>query len=335
MPADKAGPDIGVLLVNLGSPDAPTPAAVRRYLRQFLSDRRVVELPPLLWQPILEGAILPFRPRRSAENYAKIWDTAAGDSPLRVITAAQAEGLAARLGPAVRVGYAMRYGRPSLESVVAAMLDQGVERLLVAPLYPQYCAATTGSVLDELFRLLAGRRVLPALRTLPPYHDHPAYIAALAASVREGVGALGWEPERILLSFHGMPARTRTLGDPYFDHCQRTAELLREAMGHDGTVMPLAFQSRFGRARWLEPYTEPVLVGMAQAGIRRVAVVMPGFAADCIETLEEIAIGARAAFLAAGGTDFAALPCLNAGKNGLDMLQGVIEPQLAGWQGSG
>lgn len=332
MPAERAGPDIGVLLVNLGSPDAPTPTAVRRYLRQFLSDRRVVELPPLLWQPILRGAILPFRPRRAAANYARIWDTDAGDSPLRVITAAQAEGLADRLGPRIRVGYAMRYGRPSMEKVVADMLDQGCERLLVAPLYPQYCAATTGSVLDELFRLLAGRRVLPALRSLPPYYDHPAYIAALAASVREEVGALGWEPERILLSFHGMPARTRALGDPYFDHCQRTADLLRAAMGHDGTVMPLAFQSRFGRARWLEPYTEPVLVGMAQAGIRRVAVVMPGFAADCIETLEEIAIGARAAFLAAGGTDFAALPCLNAGKTGLDMLQGVIEPQLAGWQ---
>lgn len=333
MPAEVSGAGkIGVLLVNLGSPDAPTPRAVRRYLDEFLSDRRVVEIPPLLWQPILKGVILNSRPRKSAANYRLTWDEEAGDSPLRVITRAQATALQARLGPDVTVDFAMRYGNPSIAERVGALMDAGCDRLLFAPLYPQYCAATTGTALDEVFRVLAGRRAMPALRTLPPYHDHPAYIAALAASVRQSLARLAWEPEAILVSFHGMPARTRELGDPYYAQCVETTRLLREALGHDAAFMPLAFQSRFGRARWLEPYALPTLAEMGGRGVRRVAVVMPGFAADCLETLEEIALQGRDVFEAAGGEEYAALPCLNASGESVEMLERIIGEQLEGWK---
>ena len=322
---------MGLLLVNLGSPDAPEPKAVRRYLDQFLSDRRVVEIPPLVWQPILKGVVLNVRPRKSAANYAKIWDRETNESPLRRITREQAEALEGDFGPKVIVDHAMRYGNPSMESALARLREAGCDRLCVAPLYPQYCGATTGSVLDELFRLLKGQRWLPAIRTLAPYYDDPAYIGALKASLDSALAGCGFVPERILLSFHGMPSRTRDLGDPYYDQCLATARLLREATGLDDVKMPLGFQSRFGKAEWLQPYVLPMVEEMARQGVKRLAVTMPGFAADCVETLEEIAMEVREAFLAAGGTDFAALPCLNASPEGIGMLRSILGASLSGW----
>ncbi len=322
---------VGLLLVNLGSPDAPEPKAVRRYLDQFLSDRRVVEIPPFVWQPILKGVVLNVRPRKSAANYAKIWDRETNESPLRRITREQAEALDGDFGPKVIVDHAMRYGNPSMESALARLREAGCDRLCVAPLYPQYCGATTGSVLDELFRLLKGQRWLPAIRTLAPYYDDPAYIGALKASLDSALAGCGFVPERILLSFHGMPSRTRDLGDPYYDQCLATARLLREATGLDDVKMPLGFQSRFGKAEWLQPYVLPMVEEMARQGVKRLAVTMPGFAADCVETLEEIAMEVREAFLAAGGTDFAALPCLNASPEGIGMLRSILGASLSGW----
>jgi ferrochelatase len=322
---------VGLLLVNLGSPDAPTVPAVRRYLLQFLSDRRVVEIPPILWQPLLRGVILNTRPKTTAANYAKIWDRAANESPLKLITRQQTEALADAFGPEVLVDHAMRYGSPDLESRLVALKAAGCDRLLVAPLYPQYSGATTASVLEEIFRVLGAMRWMPAIRTLPPYHDHPAHIAAMKASLESSLASLPFVPERVVLSFHGMPRRTLDLGDPYHCQCQKTARLLREAMGKSEAEMPVGFQSLFGRAEWLKPYTQPLLEGLARDGVKRVAVLMPGFAADCIETLEEIGEEARDAFLAAGGTDFAALPCLNASPEGVAMLRTILGAELAGW----
>jgi len=325
MTADRPG----VLLVNLGTPDAPTTAAVRRYLAEFLSDRRVVEIPPLVWQPILRGIILNSRPAKSAHAYRQIW-TEQG-SPLAAITARQAAALQARLGDRAVVDHAMRYGRPAIKGAIEGLISRGCYRILVAALYPQYCAATTASVNDAAFAALASMRHQPALRTLPPYHDEPAYIAALAQSVQSGLDALDFEPDAIVASFHGMPQRTVDLGDPYRDQCLLTARLLREALGRDLTV---AFQSRFGRARWIEPSTEAVLDRLAGEGRRRVAILAPGFAADCLETLEELAIRGRERFMAAGGTHFAYLPCLNDSPAGIDLLSLVIERQLEGWIGA-
>ncbi|WP_194744628.1 ferrochelatase [Thermaurantiacus tibetensis] len=321
---------VGVLLINLGSPEAPTAAAVRPWLRQFLSDPRVVELPRAIWLPVLHGFVLLSRPARTAEAYAAIWDREADDSPLRVITRAQAEALAARLGPEVHVDFAMRYGAPAIAERLRAMREAGCDRILVAPLYPQYSSATTGTALEELFRQLAGERWMPALRTLPPYFDHPAHIAALARLVGDQLAALPFVPERLVMSFHGMPVSTLLKGDPYHCQCRKTARLLGEALGMADRV-EVTFQSRFGPAEWLQPYTEPRLLELAAAGVRRVAVTCPGFSADCLETLEEIAIEARAAFLAAGGTDYAYLPCLNATETGMEMLEVLVRQELSGW----
>jgi ferrochelatase len=322
---------VGLLLVNLGSPDAPDAPAVRQYLDQFLSDRRVVEIRTFLWQPLLQLVILNTRPKTTAANYAKIWDREANESPLKLITRRQAEGLAAAFGPNVIVDHAMRYGNPSMESRLEWLKAQGCDRICVAPLYPQYSAATTGSVMDELFRFLGTQRWMPAIRTLPPYHDHPAHIAALKTSLEQSLAGLDFTPERILLSFHGMPRRTLDLGDPYHCQCQKTARLLREAMGMSAEQMPIAFQSLFGRAEWLKPYTQPLLEEMADKGVKKVAVLMPGFSADCIETLEEIAEEARDAFLEHGGTHYAALPCLNTSDEGMEMLKTILGEALAGW----
>jgi ferrochelatase len=328
---DVPAPRIGVLLVNLGSPDASTPAAVRRYLKEFLSDPRVVELPGLVWQPILRGIILNTRPAKSAANYAKIWDRTRGGSPLRLITADQAAALAAAF-PDILVDYAMRYGKPAIAEQLSALRQAGCTRILVAPLYPQYCAATTATVVDAVSQWLASERWQPALRYLPPYYDDPLYIAALADSVAGQLAVLDFVPDRIVASFHGMPARTLDLGDPYHCHCRKTARLLGAALGRE---IDVAFQSRFGRAKWLEPYLVSRLAALPGEGVSRVAVLAPGFAADCLETLEEIEIAGRETFLAAGGTNFAYLSCLNAGAAGIAMLAGLVGRELAGWCESG
>lgn len=320
---------IGVLLANLGTPDAPTPAAVKRYLAEFLSDRRVVEIPPLVWQPILRGIILNTRPRKSAHAYAQVW-TEHG-SPLAAITRAQAEGLQARLGDNLRVDWAMRYGNPSIGAKLAEMKAQGCDRVLVAPLYPQYSGATTASAMDAVGTALAGMRWQPALRTLPPYFDDPLHIAALRDDTRRQLAALPFVPEVLLLSFHGMPERTLHLGDPYHCQCRKTARLLAEALGPDAPRIEVSFQSRFGRAKWLEPSTEDVLAREAAAGTKRLAIAAPGFSADCLETLEELAIRGREQFVEAGGTDFAALACLNDSDAGLTMLEALVRRELAGW----
>jgi ferrochelatase len=331
-PADHPAtptPKVGVLIVNLGTPDAAEAGAVRRYLKQFLSDRRVVEIPPILWQPILRGFILRTRPRKSAHAYAQVWRE--DGSPLAAITAAQADALRGRFGDDVLVEHAMRYGHPAIGDKLTAMKAAGCERILIAPLYPQYCAATTATANDAAFAVLAGMRWQPAIRTLPPYHDDPAYIAALKTSVQASLAALSFEPQAIIASFHGMPARTLALGDPYHCHCQKTARLLGEALGRELTV---SFQSRFGRAKWLEPATDATLAALPGEGVKRVALVAPGFSADCLETLEELAIRGRETFLAAGGTDFACLPCLNADHPGVDMLHHLLQRELAGWVSS-
>ncbi|WP_225206938.1 ferrochelatase [Novosphingobium huizhouense] len=322
---------VGVLLVNLGTPDAPDAKSVKRYLGEFLSDRRVVEIPTLLWQPILRGIILNTRPKKSAHAYQQVWSDEG--SPLAAITAAQARGLQARLGDAAIVRHAMRYQNPAMGKELDALLEQGCERILVAPLYPQYSAATTASALDAMADWIKGRRRLPALRTLPPYHDDPAAIAALHADLARQIGALAFEPELLLLSFHGMPERTLHLGDPYHCHCRKTARLIGErfAQSHPALRVATSFQSRFGRAKWLEPATDAVLLEEARKGTRRVAIAAPGFSADCLETLEELAIRGRDDFLAAGGSDFAALSCLNAGEAGLDLIEALVRRELAGW----
>ena len=322
---------VGVLLVNLGTPDAPTAAAVRRYLAEFLSDRRVVEIPRLVWKPILHGIILRTRPRRSAHAYAQVW-TAQG-SPLAAITRAQAEALQARLGAGVRVGWAMRYGNPGIGASLAALKAAGADRILVAPLYPQYSAATTATAIDALGTALAAMRWQPAIRTLPPYFDSPSHVAALRADLSRQLSALDFVPEVLVLSFHGMPERTLHLGDPYHCQCRKTARLLAEALHPEfpGLRIETSFQSRFGRAKWLEPATDAMIARLAGEGIKSLAIAAPGFSADCLETREELALRGRDQFFAAGGSQFAALDCLNDSPAGIDMLETLVRRELSGW----
>ena len=317
---------IGVLLINLGTPDGAEPAAVKRYLKEFLSDRRVVEIPALVWQPILRGIILNTRPKKSAHAYKQVWME--DGSPLAVFTARQAKALQGAFGERVIVDHAMRYGNPAVSGKIDALIAAGCTRILLAPLYPQYCAATTATANDAAFAHVAGLRAEPALRTLPPYHDDPAYIGALKESMEASLAALDFEPQALLASFHGMPERTRALGDPYHGQCLETARLLSEAMGRELLV---AFQSRFGRAKWLEPATDKMLAALPGEGVTRLAIFAPGFSADCLETLEELAIRGRATFLSAGGTHFAYLPCLNDGAPGIAMLRALIARELEGW----
>jgi ferrochelatase len=319
------------LLVNLGTPDAPTAPALRRYLAEFLSDPRVVEIPRLLWWPILHGIILRTRPARSAAKYASVW--LPEGSPLAVWTARQAtlldEALQAR-GHRVVVRRAMRYGQPAIAATLDALRAEGVTRVLVLPLYPQYAAATTASVSDAVLAWAVTARRMPELRFVGEYHDHPGYIDALAAQVREHWLAHG-RGERLVLSFHGVPQRSLLLGDPYHCQCLKTARLLGERLALTPAQMIVTFQSRFGKARWLEPYTEPTLRELAASGVKNVDVVCPGFAGDCLETLEEIAQEARDAFLEAGGTRFSYIPCLNDRADWIDALTSVAEQHLQGW----
>jgi len=298
---------------------------VRRYLAEFLGDPRVIEIPRLAWKPILHGIVLRTRPKRSAEAYNQIWTNEG--SPLRVIAHRQAEALRVRL-PNLSVHYAMRYGHPGIAAAIERMADEGCTRILAAPLYPQYCAATTATANDAVFGVLARMRWQPAVRTLPPYFDDPLYIEALRANLSRQLAALSFEPERLLLSFHGMPERTRDLGDPYSCHSQKTARLIGEALGRDVDV---SFQSRFGRARWLQPATDEMLAEYARKGIKSVAIAAPGFSADCLETLEELGIRGRETFEQAGGKQFALLDCLNDSPESIAMLERLIERELAGW----
>lgn len=320
---------VGVLLVNLGTPDAPTPAAVRRYLAEFLSDRRVVDYPRLLWLPLLHGVILNIRPARSAHAYGKIW--AEGGSPLRVFAERTAAALGERLGGKAIVDFAMRYGAPSIASRIKSLQEQGCDRIVLIPLYPQHSRSTTASVGDALFGALRPLVWQPAVRMAAAYHDHPSYIEALAKSAHESLAGLSWSPDRVLLSFHGTPKRHLTEGDPYHCHCMKTARLLRGAMGWSEAFAPVTFQSRFGREEWLTPATDDMIAGAAQSGVKRLAVMTPGFLADCLETLEEIAIGGRETFLVNGGEQFAALPCLNDSVYMTDLLEALTMREAAGW----
>ena len=324
-------PSTAILLCNLGTPDAPTPAALRRYLAEFLGDARVVEIPRPIWWLILHGIILRLRPAKSAAKYASIW-TPEG-SPLKVWTERQTQQLQAWLqaqGHHVTVRYAMRYGSPSIASQLDALKAEGVTRVLVLPAYPQYSGTTTASVIDAVAHWSTQVRNLPELRFVNRYHDDAGYIAALAARVRAY-----WEQhgrgERLVMSFHGVPERTLHLGDPYHCECHKTARLLAQALGLERQDYQVTFQSRFGKAKWLEPYTEPTLVALAQAGTRRVDVVCPGFTSDCLETLEEIAQEAREAFLHAGGQAFHYIPCLNDSTGWIDALGRLSAQHLAGW----
>jgi ferrochelatase len=322
---------IGVLLVNLGTPDAATPAALRRYLAEFLSDPRVVEIPRAVWLPILHGIILRTRPAKSAAKYRSVW--LPEGSPLAVWTERQARALGTELaarGHQVEVRHAMRYGQPSLAGVLDELRAAGATRVLVLPAYPQYAAATTGSVADAVHRWALGARWVPELRSVAAYHDDDGYIDALAASVRRH-----WQQqppaERLLLSFHGLPERSLHLGDPYHCQCHKTARLLRERLGLPAGQVLVTFQSRFGKAKWLQPYTEPTLRSLAAQGVRSVDVMCPGFVADCLETLEEIALEGRQAFIEAGGSDFRYLPCLNDDAAWIGALAQLAERHLQGW----
>ena len=333
-PADHPAAPVGgtgVLLVNLGTPDAPTAPAVRRYLAEFLSDPRVVEIPALIWQPILRGIVLNVRPKKSAHAYSQVWTP--DGSPLAAVTKAQAGALQQRLGGAVQVRWGMRYGRPALGDELKALKDAGCDRILVAPLYPQYSGATTATVIDAMGDALRSMRWQPAIRTLPPYYDDPLHIAALRADLSRQLAALPFRPEVLVLSFHGMPERTLHLGDPYHCQCHKTARLLGAALATDwpGLRVEVSFQSRFGRAKWLEPATDEVIAREAAAGTRRLAIAAPGFSADCLETLEELAIRGREQFTEAGGEDYAALACLNDGEDGMAMLEALVRRELAGW----
>jgi ferrochelatase len=325
---------IGVLLVNLGTPDAADAPAVRRYLKEFLTDPRVIENQGPLWSLVLNGVILRIRPRRKARDYARIWNHEKNESPLKTITRSQAEKLAQTLqplGPRLVVDWAMRYGNPSIASRLAELAAQGCERILVIPLYPQYCAATTATVGDEVFRVLTRMRYQPSLRIAAPYYDDPAYVEALASSTRAELSQLAFQPDVILASFHGIPQAYVDNGDPYYTHCVETMRLLRAALALDESKFMLTFQSRFGRAKWLEPATDRTVRKLARSGVKSIAVVTPGFSADCLETLEEIAVENAHIFKRHGGQNFAAIPCLNDSPPGMQVIAQIAQRELKGW----
>ena len=329
--AAKATSYAAVLYCNLGTPDEPTAPALRRYLAEFLSDHRVVEIPRLLWLAILHGIILRIRPKKSAAKYASIWMPEG--SPLKVWTQRQAALLGTELqaqGHHVQVRYAMRYGNPSIASQLELLKELGVTRVLIMPAYPQYSATTTASVFDAVYTWAAKVRRLPEFRFVNHYHDDPGYINALAASIQTYWAANG-QADKLVMSFHGVPERTLQLGDPYHCECYKTARLLAEKLGLSKDRYQLTFQSRFGKAKWLEPYTEPTLIKLAQEGVKSVDVVCPGFTGDCLETLEEISMEAREAFLHAGGEKFSYIPCLNDSPAWISALANISAQHLSGW----
>jgi ferrochelatase len=324
---------IGVLLVNLGTPEGTGYWPMRRYLSEFLSDRRVIEWPRAVWQPILQGIVLSVRPKRSGRLYDAIWNRERNESPLRTYTRSQAEKLAAELAAEenVVVDWAMRYGRPSIAERLEALVKAGCERILVFPLYPQYSATTTATVNDKAFEALQRMRRQPALRTVPPYHDEPAYIDALAESITTHLTELDFEPEVVLASFHGVPISYFRKGDPYHCHCQKTSRLLRERLGWREEQLLTTFQSRFGPEEWLQPYTDKTVERLAKEGVKRIAIINPGFVSDCLETLEEIAVQNRDIFLRNGGERFSHIPCLNDSPAGMRAITDVVLRELQGW----
>jgi protoporphyrin/coproporphyrin ferrochelatase len=325
---------VGVLIVNLGTPDAADAASVRRYLREFLRDRRVIEEDTLLWKFVLNVIILPSRPRRRALDYAKIWNSEKNESPLRTITRSQADKLGVALaerGKPVIVDWAMRYGNPSIRSRLTALVAQGCDRILVMPLYPQYAGATSATVCDEVFRTLMDMRWQPALRVVPPWFNAPAYIEAVATSLKAYLQTLPFVPDVILASFHGIPKIYSDKGDPYDHHCAETTRLLRERLGLDADKLIMTFQSRFGRAEWVKPYTDATVKELAARGVKNLAIVTPGFTADCLETLEEIAQENAGYFRRGGGENFAAIPCLNDSAAGMEVIKTVVLRELEGW----
>ena len=324
---------IGVLLVNLGTPDDTDYWSMRRYLKEFLSDRRVIEASPLIWWPILNAIVLTTRPSKSGEAYRSIWNEELNKSPLRTITRDQAEKVADGLGhrEEVIVDWAMRYGNPSIASRVEALIEQGCEKLLVFPLYPQYAAATTATVNDTVFDKLKTMRWQPALRTVPAYPTDPVYIQALANSITPHLATLDFEPDVILASYHGLPKAYVDKGDPYQCQCMSTSDALRDALGPLGDKLKTTFQSRFGPAEWLQPYTDKTVEALARDGVKSLAVLTPGFAADCVETLEEINGEAQEIFLEHGGEQFSFIPCLNDSDEGIRVLLHLVERELRGW----
>lgn len=323
---------IGVLLLNLGTPDATDYWPMRRYLREFLSDRRVIETNPLVWWPILNGIILTVRPQKSGHGYAKIWDREANDSPLRVISRRQAEKLQQRFaGTDVIVDFAMRYGNPSTESKLKGLQQAGCQKILLLPLYPQYSAPTTATANDKAFDVLKTMRWQPAVRTAPAYFDDPVYVAALARSIEAGLAGLDFTPDLVITSYHGMPVSYLEAGDPYHCQCQKTTRLVREHLGWPEGRLLVTFQSRFGPAEWLKPYTADTLAELPGRGVRKVAILAPAFSVDCIETLEELAITGREQFMSAGGEAFAYIPCLNDSDAGMTVIESVVRRELAGW----
>jgi ferrochelatase len=322
---------LGVLLLSLGTPDAPTYGAVRKYLAEFLSDPRVVETPRLLWLPVLYGPILTFRPLRSAKAYAKIWDYDRDESPLRTFSRSQGEKLQAALGDAAHVEWAFRYGSPSTEDGLTALRDAGCDRILLFALYPQYSATTTATAYEKCFDVMRKMRWQPAVRTAPHYLDSPAYIPALAASVQESLAGLDWVPEKTLASYHSIPKAYWDKGDPYPCHCFKTSRLLREALGMNEDRFLTSFQSRVGPTEWVGPYTDKTVERLAKEGVKKLAVLAPAFSADCLETLEEINMELRETFLSGGGTHFHYIPCLNDSDRGMQVIEAVVRNEMLGW----
>lgn len=325
----------GVLLINLGTPDGTSYWPMRRYLKEFLSDSRVIETNRFLWWFILNGIILSTRPQKSGHAYEQIWNRELDESPLKTITRAQAEGVAAALAdlPGVLVDWGMRYGSPPVGERIRALAAKGCDRILLFPLYPQYSATTTATALDRAYDALKEMRWQPAVRTVPPYFDHPAHIDALAESVTAHLGQLDFVPDLILASFHGLPKDYFLAGDPYHCQCLKTARLLREKLGLAPDRLQVVFQSRFGKAEWLKPYAQDTVAELPAKGIRKLVMITPGFAADCVETLEEVAIGLGETFRAQGGEKFSAIPCLNASAPSIAMLAALVREELSGWTG--
>ncbi len=324
---------IGVLLINLGTPDGYDKKSMRRYLREFLSDHRVIEWSRWIWYPVLYGIVLNTRPKKSGAAYKSIWNTEKDESPLRTFSRSQSDKLAQSLTdlPNVEVDWAMRYGNPSIKEKILALKARGCERIVVVPLYPQYSASTTASVNDKVFEALSSMRWMPAVRSVYAYHNTKVYISALATSIRDHLAVLDFEPEKIIASFHGMPKSYIEKGDPYYEHCQETMDLLRTELGWDEDRLMTCFQSRFGPEEWLQPYTDKTIEQLGREGTKSIAVFNPGFVSDCLETLEEIAVEGEEIFHEAGGTNFSHIPCLNDGEAGMKVIETIVRRDLQGW----